>query len=880
MRAHTQRSPGTASVLHAELLEQRDQLSAGRTREVMGPRLGAKVESKGGASNSQRLPSEAESNPITDTQRVLVRKMEELVGQHHYRSSSGIQSHLLSEHSAKTLGGTLPAGALHSRKTSLTFESARHAPILTPTHAATASSSIRTSAAKPRHYHSAQMSIHATPKKQPLSEKLMSAGTASTERKQMEREEQERSGFYSRLFKRLEEESPGHPSTIYSPSHLASPKTKSTAKKSDRLFKSRNESESTAKKPKIEETCNFGEFSPCYDLNAQNSSFNESSLLEGNISIQSFLRESPEHRPQPQISAYQPPAMELKARPLNNDSDSSPEPVAIKKPYARRGMKSSLGGESAGGGGCKAKRGPKGGSKKTRSMYKSQTMKSQEFSFTHDPSRNTVLHTLSSNDSGRRLGTKDSLDLSMSSTKYNYSSNNLDDFSEMHQSFTSRPGTARQNHNFQSMRYPVDAPPRTGRVSPALSAAQKENKTGAPKWKYSYKSEKSGSNKSVTTAAGTATATRKQSERPSSRCLTPRCSSRASLVTRKSDTQLAPMLKIAKSANSKKNSKDYSSRGSEGATKFFLDGCGDAPKSCRNRGLNNTLSFATTHVGGSSRNSRTPSCAKEETKRKHNYQASPKVKKDPKELHFAVFQTEANVKYGSIPLEQKLLSNPEKAFKTFISSLKQEILDGAKEEEQILQGATRKSTESLLERQSDGGVRGSQEQPRSISESLLQMLNKEKYVKLGSKLGLEGLRESGRLLDTPRHEKEEQLEEFEIMECLTKRSDYEILRDIQEQQEGKEKGEETVSTKHMIAPLSIPKAESCSLTKQVQGLALGDRKFGKYCHHPSRSQNYSFGGGYEAADEQSTARRNIEDPQATPRLSTEEETEEERSSKT
>ena len=83
-----------------------------------------------------------------------------------------------------------------------------------------------------------------------------------------------------------------------------------------------------------------------------------------------------------------------------------------------------------------------------------------------------------------------------------------------------------------------------------------------------------------------------------------------------------------------------------------------------------------------------------------------------------------------------------------------------------------------------------------------------------------------------------------------------------------------------VRPLSIPKAESCSLTKQVQGLALGDRKFGKYCHHPSRSQNYSFGGGYEAADEQSTARRNIEDPQATPRLSTEEETEEERSSKT
>lgn len=44
------------------------------------------------------------------------------------------------------------------------------------------------------------------------------------------------------------------------------------------------------------------------------------------------------------------------------------------------------------------------------------------------------------------------------------------------------------------------------------------------------------------------------------------------------------------------------------------------------------------------------------------------------------------MKYGSIPVEERTMVNPEKAFKSFISSLKQEILQGAEEEAMIMKG--------------------------------------------------------------------------------------------------------------------------------------------------------------------------------------------------
>ena len=63
------------------------------------------------------------------------------------------------------------------------------------------------------------------------------------------------------------------------------------------------------------------------------------------------------------------------------------------------------------------------------------------------------------------------------------------------------------------------------------------------------------------------------------------------------------------------------------------------------------------------------------TNKKHNFIQSPSSrnrKSLSKTLHFALFKTESNVKYGCIPVEEKLICNPEKAFKSFISSLKDE----------------------------------------------------------------------------------------------------------------------------------------------------------------------------------------------------------------
>ncbi len=75
-------------------------------------------------------------------------------------------------------------------------------------------------------------------------------------------------------------------------------------------------------------------------------------------------------------------------------------------------------------------------------------------------------------------------------------------------------------------------------------------------------------------------------------------------------------------------------------TKIFLEGAvgTDTPTSCRSYGnFNHTMS---SHPKWSStRNSRNTSVSAEQRgKKKHNYQASPRVKEvDPKQLHFALF---------------------------------------------------------------------------------------------------------------------------------------------------------------------------------------------------------------------------------------------------
>ncbi len=97
------------------------------------------------------------------------------------------------------------------------------------------------------------------------------------------------------------------------------------------------------------------------------------------------------------------------------------------------------------------------------------------------------------------------------------------------------------------------------------------------------------------------------------------------------------------------------------------------------------------------------------------------------------------MKYASIPVEERLLSNPEKAFKSFISSLKQEILEGAKEEANILKAQKGKSKETSSSLFDNGcsdvlPVRPASTLPEmesstSITQSLVKMLNKEKYVR-------------------------------------------------------------------------------------------------------------------------------------------------------
>ncbi len=118
--------------------------------------------------------------------------------------------------------------------------------------------------------------------------------------------------------------------------------------------------------------------------------------------------------------------------------------------------------------------------------------KSQEFSFTNDPniSRNSALHTHSSNEESfaKRLPTKESLDLSMTSSKLNYSSNhNFEEIDNLQCSFTSRPGTARaKSTSYHSFKTPAEIVQSKEAISPTAS---KENKAQAPKWKYSYKKE-------------------------------------------------------------------------------------------------------------------------------------------------------------------------------------------------------------------------------------------------------------------------------------------------------------------------------------------------------------------------------------------------------
>lgn len=234
--------------------------------------------------------------------------------------------------------------------------------------------------------------------------------------------------------------------------------------------------------------------------------------------------------------------MELKATPLNNDSDSSPEPIRLTKQFMRRSLKSSVG-ESIKHKWKSEKNGAKSTHKKKQAQKNSQLFKtfqssgagcrSQEFSFTNDPnmSRNSVLHTLSSNDSATRP--KEHLDLSITSSKMNYSSNYLEDMErgDLQSSYNSRPGTARAKSScYHSFKTPSEiVKPRHAASPSSTSTNQKENKNSAPKWQYSYKPDQKGKEFKTTTGMSKNCA--------KSRCLTPKGSSRTNTTvsTRKSE---------------------------------------------------------------------------------------------------------------------------------------------------------------------------------------------------------------------------------------------------------------------------------------------------------------------------------------------------------
>ena len=58
--------------------------------------------------------------------------------------------------------------------------------------------------------------------------------------------------------------------------------------------------------------------------------------------------------------------------------------------------------------------------------------------------------------------------------------------------------------------------------------------------------------------------------------------------------------------------------------------------------------------------------------KKHNFKQKKKKQseKESQNIHFALFKSESNVKYGCIPVAESVISYPEKAFKNFVNSLR------------------------------------------------------------------------------------------------------------------------------------------------------------------------------------------------------------------
>ena len=120
-------------------------------------------------------------------------------------------------------------------------------------------------------------------------------------------------------------------------------------------------------------------------------------------------------------------------------------------------------------------------------------------------------------------------------------------------------------------------------------------------------------------------------------------------------------------------------RGSEGqleksgsVTKLFLEGTNsgcDTPTACSStRSGRESPDFFTNPPAPRGRQQEEKKCSTFK-KKKHNFPASSSREKN---IHFALFKNESNVKYGCIPLEKKVITSPERAFRSFVSSLEED----------------------------------------------------------------------------------------------------------------------------------------------------------------------------------------------------------------
>ena len=118
--------------------------------------------------------------------------------------------------------------------------------------------------------------------------------------------------------------------------------------------------------------------------------------------------------------------------------------------------------------------------------------------------------------------------------------------------------------------------------------------------------------------------------------------------------------------------------------------------------------------------------------KKHNFkQKKNKKQSDNQNIHFALFKSESNVKYGCIPVAESVITYPEKAFKNFVSSLRGEE---GETETRVLQRPAALSEDALKDSPGAGSEIGrmrtssTKREVSPISRSLATMLSEEKKL--------------------------------------------------------------------------------------------------------------------------------------------------------